>query len=153
MERMIASLVGRYESGSLTRRELIQSLGALTMGQVRPTADILTVESINHVSVQVSDVRRSIAFYTRVLGLTEARSDADTARLVAGRCHVSVGRGNPVGVIDHFAFGITRFDKDALTMELRGRGAEAREDAQFGFHVQDPDGVRVQIIENDTAHR
>lgn len=153
MERMISSLITRYESGSLTRRELIQSLGVLTTAQIRPAADVLAVASINHVSVQVSDLPRSVAFYTRVFGLTDDRSDAETARLASGRCHVSLRRGNPVGVIDHFAFGVNRFDQAALTMELRRRGAEAREEGQFGFHVTDPDGVRVQIVENDATHR
>ncbi len=153
MEHVISSLVSRYENGVLNRRELIQNLGLLVAAQAPAGANIVNVASINHVSVQVSDLQRSAAFYTRTFGLTDEGSDANTARLVSGRCHVSLRRGNPVGLIDHFAFGMNRFDQDALTAELKRRSSEARNEGQFGFHVVDPDGVRVQIIENDERHR
>ena len=65
----------------------------------------------------------------------------------------SLRRGNPVGVIDHFAFGMNQFDQSAVTAELERRGAVPREEGRFGFHVSDPDGVRVQISENDAKHR
>ena len=152
MKHVISSLVDRYDSGLLNRRQLIQSLGLLAAGQVPTGADVVNVSSINHVSVQVSDVQRSSAFYTRTFGLTD-EGDANLARLVSGRCHVSLRRGNPVGVVDHFAFGTNRFDLDAVTAELKRRGSTARNEEQFGFHVVDPDGVRVQIIENDDRHR
>ena len=152
MTHVISSLVDRYESGLLNRRQLIQSLGLLAAGQVPTGADVINVSSINHVSVQVSDLQRSVAFYTRTFGLTD-EGDANLGRLVSGRCHVSLRRGNPVGVVDHFAFGMNRFDRDAVTAELKRRGSTASNDGQFGFHVVDPDGVRVQIIENDDRHR
>ena len=152
MEHVISSLVSRYENGVLNRRELIQGLGLLVTAQVPPAADIVNVASINHVSVQVSDLQRSVAFYTRTFGLTNEGSDANAARLASGRCHVSLRRGNPVGV-DHFAFGMNQFDPDALTAELKRRGSEARNEAQLGFHVVDPDGLPVQIIQNVDRHR
>ena len=69
MEGMISSLVTRFERGALTRRELIQSLTTLaaargtTIAQV-PDAGIRAAK-IDHVSIQVSDLPRSIAFYQR----------------------------------------------------------------------------------------
>ena len=152
MERMISLLVSRYESGSVSRRELIQTVAHFTTAQAQPAAEVLTVASINHVSVQVSNLQRSADFYKRVFGLLDDRSDAETARLASGRCHVSLRLGNPVGVIDHFAFGVNQYDQTALTAELKRRGAVPREEGQFGFHVTDPDGVRVhgelQILEH-----
>jgi catechol 2,3-dioxygenase-like lactoylglutathione lyase family enzyme len=153
MERIISRLVSRYEGGSLTRRELIQTLALFATVQAHAADEVLTIASINHVSVQVSDLQRSADFYKRVFGLTDARSDAETARLASGRCHVSLRRGNPIGVIDHFAFGVNQFDQNAVTAELKRRGAVPRQEPQFGFHVTDPDGVRVQISENDAKHR
>ncbi len=105
MEHLISSLVGRYESGMLNRRELIRGLGLLTAAQPSTGADVINVASLNHVSVQVSDLERSVAFYTRTFGLTHQGSDATTARLASGKCHVSLLRGTPVGIIDHFSFG------------------------------------------------
>lgn len=153
MERIIASLVSGYDSGALSRRELIQAIGVLAAGQGSSASDVLKVASINHVSLQVSDLQRSAAFYRRVFGLTEAGSDAAAVRLASGRCHISLRHGDPVGLIDHFAFGVDRFDQPAVALELKRRGAEGREAEQFGFHVLDPDGVHVQIAENDARHR
>jgi catechol 2,3-dioxygenase-like lactoylglutathione lyase family enzyme len=153
MEHLISSLVAGFERGSLSRRELIQTLGVLVTAQTPSPAEVLTVASINHVSIQVSNLERSVAFYKRVFGLTDDRSDAETARLASGRCHVSLRRGNPVGV-DHFAFGINLDSTRAQwAAELKRRGAEALEDPQVGFYVSDPDGVRVQIYENDAKDR
>jgi catechol 2,3-dioxygenase-like lactoylglutathione lyase family enzyme len=153
MERMISLLVSRYAGGSLTRRELIQTLALFVAAQAHAADEVLTVASINHVSVQVSDLQRSADFYKRVFGLTEDHRDAETARLASGKCHVSLRRGNPIGVIDHFAFGVNQFDQSAVTAELKRRGAVPRQEPQFGFYVTDPDGVRVQIFQNDAKHR
>jgi catechol 2,3-dioxygenase-like lactoylglutathione lyase family enzyme len=153
MEHMISSLVSRYETGTLTRRDLIQGLSLLFAAQGSNSGDVIRVASINHVSLQVSDIQRSAAFYTRTFGLINEGSDANTARLASGKCHVSIRHGNPVGIVDHFAFGINRFNESAVTAELKRRGADARNEGQFGLHVVDPDGVRVQISENDERHR
>src|SRR5919198_5688577 len=159
--RAISTLLGRYESGSLTRRELIQTLALLATAPLSSelltvattfNSEVLKVASINHVSLQVGDLERSATFYRRVFGLKDSRNDAKTIRLASGHCHVSLRRGNPVGIVDHFAFGVDHFDQSALTLELRRRGAEPREEEQPGFHVLDPDGVRVQISENDASN-
>jgi catechol-2,3-dioxygenase len=90
MEQLICSLVNRYESGLLNRRQLIQSLGLLVTAQAATSADVVNVASINHVSVQVSDVQRSVAFYTRTFGLIDEGSDANTARLASSTISLSV---------------------------------------------------------------
>ena len=147
MEHVISSLVSRYENGLLNRRELIQSLAILVSRQTS-TRTTVNVASINHVSVQVKDLQRSVDFYRRVFGLVEKGSDENTKRLVSGTCHVSLRRGNPVGVIDHFAFGVEPFDPYSLRSELKRRGAEVRGEAQ-SVHVIDPDGVDVQISDKN----
>lgn len=153
MEHMISSLVSRYETGLLTRRDLIRGLSLLFTTQGSSGGDVIRVASINHVSLQVNDIQRSAEFYTRTFGLINEGSDTNTARLASGKCHVSIRRANPVGIIDHFAFGMNRFSEGEVTAELKRRGADPRNEGQFGFHVVDPDGVRVQIIENDDRHR
>ena len=153
MEHVVSSLVRRYETGMLHRREFIRGLSLLISVQGTTAGDVIQIASINHISVQVNDIQRSATFYTRTFGLVEEGSDANTARLVSGKCHVSLRRGSPVGIIDHFAFGMDRFTEADVAAALRRRGAEPRNEAQFGLHVVDPDGVRVQIIENDDKHR
>src|SRR5579864_6393082 len=58
MENIISNLLGRYERGTLTRRELIQGLAMLAVasGTVLAADTGFAATSINHVSIQVSDI-------------------------------------------------------------------------------------------------
>jgi len=47
--------------------------------------------------------------------------------------------------VDHFAIGIPKFNKDVAVRYLKERGATPLEGNFAGFHIKDPDGVRVQI--------
>lgn len=153
MENAISSLISGYDTGLLNRRDLIRGLSLLIGAQGSTAVDRIQIASINHVSIQVTDIQRSKGFYAGTFGLIDEGSDANTARLASGKCHVSLRRGNPVGIVDHFAFGMNRFNESEVATELKRRGADPRNEGQFGFHVVDPDGVRVQIIENDQRHR
>ena len=76
MQHVISDLVSRFEGGRLSRRELIQALTAVaaTAGATASAAS-LKAGSINHTSVLVSDMARSIDFYNRVFGLSVANED------------------------------------------------------------------------------
>ena len=151
MEPVISDLVSRFERGSLTRRELIGALALLAgSGAGAGLAEGATLKSasINHVSVLVTDMARSIDFYGRVFGLTLVNEDKANkiARLGAGgKILVSLRIEPPPGVIDHFAIGVEGFNRDAVTADLKGFGLTPADNIQFGFHVKDPDGAVVQI--------
>ena len=151
MEPVISDLVTRFERGALTRRELIGALALLAGSAATPgTAEGATLKgtSINHVSVLVTDMARSIDFYGRVFGLTLVNEDKANkiARLGAnGKVLVSLRIEPPPGVIDHFAIGVEGFNRDAVTADLKGFGLTPADNIQFGFHVKDPDGAVVQI--------
>jgi len=152
VEPVISDLLTRFERGALTRRELIGALAILAGGAAASgtTASAATLKSasINHVSVLVTDMARSIDFYGRVFGLTLVNEDKANkiARLGAGgKILVSLRVEPPPGVIDHFAIGVDGFNRDAVTADLEGFGLTPAENIQFGFHVKDPDGAVVQI--------
>ena len=151
MEPVISDLVTLFERGALTRRELIGALALLAGSAATPgTAEGATLKgtSINHVSVLVTDMARSIDFYGRVFGLTLVNEDKANkiARLGAnGKVLVSLRIEPPPGVIDHFAIGVEGFNRDAVTADLKGFGLTPADNIQFGFHVKDPDGAVVQI--------
>ena len=149
MQHVISDLVSRFEFGRLTRRELIQALTAVaaTAGATASAAS-LKAGSINHTSVLVSDMARSIDFYNRVFGLSVANEDKANkiSRLgVGGKILVSLRVEPPAGVIDHFAIGVEGFNREAVTKELQSMGITPRENIEFGFHIKDPDGANVQI--------
>ena len=148
MEPVISDLITRFERGALTRRELIGALALLAGAGTTASAATLKGASINHVSVLVTDMARSIDFYGRVFGLTLVNEDKANkiARLGAGgKILVSLRIEPPPGVIDHFAIGVEGFNRDAVTADLKGFGLTPAENIQFGFHVKDPDGAVVQI--------
>ena len=148
MEPVISDLVTRFERGALTRRELIGALALLAGGATAAPAATLKSASINHVSVLVTDMQRSIDFYGRVFGLTLVNEDKPNkiARLGAnGKILVSLRIEPPPGVIDHFAIGVDGFNREAVTADLKGFGLTPTDNIQFGFHVKDPDGAVVQI--------
>ena len=148
MEPVISDLITRFERGALTRRELIGALALLAGAGATASAATLKSASINHVSVLVTDMARSIEFYGRVFGLTLVNEDKANkiARLGAGgKVLVSLRIEPPPGVIDHFAIGVEGFNRDTVTADLKGFGLTPADNIQFGFHVKDPDGAVVQI--------
>ena len=152
METMIADLVGRFERGGLTRRQLIQGLSALAIaGQAAPAPAQpagLRATGIDHVSVLVSDMQRSADFYQKVFGLSALSEDKPNRILRLGikRAVVSLRQEPPAGVVDHFAIGVENFNRAAVTEVLKQHGLTPQENIEFGFHVKDPDKVNVQIV-------
>jgi catechol 2,3-dioxygenase-like lactoylglutathione lyase family enzyme len=148
MEQVISDLVTRFERGGLTRRELIQALAIIAAGGMSASAASLKSGSINHVSVLVTDMARSIDFYNRVFGLSVVNEDKPNkiSRLgIGNKVLVSLRVEPPPGLVDHFAIGVESFNKDAVTAFLKDMGLTPRENLEFGFHVKDPDGANVQI--------
>jgi len=152
MEAIISSLVSRFERGALTRRELVQ--GLTTLAAVSGAADAQVQDAgikgskIDHVSIQVSDLPRSIAFYQKMFGLTILSEDKpnEIVRLGVGRALVSLHHKSPTGLVDHFAIGVEKFNKESVTRELKERGANPEDNLDAGFHIKDPEGISVQIV-------
>lgn len=152
MEPVISELVTRYDRGTLSRRDLIRALALVAGGSAAAAtpapAATLKSATINHVSVLVTDMARSMEFYDRVFGLKLMSEDKANkiARLgTGGKILVSLRVEPPPGVIDHFAIGVEGFNREAVTADLKGFGLEPRENIEFGFHVRDPDGAVVQV--------
>ena len=149
MQHVISDLVARFEHGRLSRRELIQALTAVAItGGTTVSAASLKAGSINHASVLVTDMARSIDFYNRVFGLSVMNEDKANriSRLgIGGKVLVSLRVEPPAGLVDHFAIGVENFNREAVTKSLEEMGLTPRENLEFGFHVKDPDGANVQI--------
>jgi len=148
MVQQISDLVTRFERGRLSRRELIRALAMVAAAGTTASAAPLKAGSINHTSVLVSDMRRSIDFYNRVFGLSVLNEDkANTiSRLgIGGKVLVSLRVEPPAGLVDHFAIGVENFNREAVTRDLKEMGLTPQENLEFGFHVKDPDGANVQI--------
>jgi catechol 2,3-dioxygenase-like lactoylglutathione lyase family enzyme len=152
MEAIISDLLNRFEKGALSRRGLIQGLAMLTVAggsQAQVQGAALKASKIDHMSIQVSDLPRSIAFYEKIFGLTTVSEDKpnEIVRLGVGtKALVSLHHKSPTGLVDHFAIGVENFNKDAVTRELKARGVTPEDNLDAGFHIIDPEGISVQIV-------
>ena len=153
METIISNLVTGFEKGTLTRRELIRGLAMLAAAS--GTAAIASEDSglkgakIDHVSIQVTNLQRSIDFYQKLFGFAVVSEDKNNeiVRLGINKTLVSLHHKNPTGIVDHFAIGVEQFNKEAVTRELKLRGVTPEENIDAGFHIKDPEGLNVQIVQ------
>jgi catechol 2,3-dioxygenase-like lactoylglutathione lyase family enzyme len=152
METVISSLVHRFEEGKVSRRELIQALAALAAAggaaTAAPQETPFKSSRIDHISIQVTDLPRSIAFYQKIFGLSILGEDKpnEIVRMGTTRVIVSLHHKPPTGIVDHFAIAIDGFDREAVTRSLRQQGLTAEENLDYGFYVRDPEGIPVQIV-------
>ena len=156
MEQIIAKLLNDFETGKMSRRQLVQSL-ALTAVAAAGTTPALGADSnakhfrainVNHISYGVADYAKSRDLYVDLLGMKVSQDDgAKQCYLAFGDTFLLPRNGRPgteTPHVDHIAITIEHFDKPAVKAELERRGLTPRED-QESFHVKDPDGFDLQI--------
>ena len=144
MVREVESLVSRFESGSLNRREFMQGLLVATSASVagsRPVAN-----SLNHVTLAMSDVDASQAFYERVLGVSEVSRQFNGVNLGLGDSFLGLYDIEPAGQIHHFCVGVEDFDIQRQARELTALGIEPRiRQDRPELYFADPDAITVQL--------
>ena len=152
-----------------SRRELLASLAGLLVAPraiAQPGVAPIPVGGLNHLHLTVSDLKRSLEFYQRVLGMPLAGMqgvEADWQKPVVPMLAIgsgpefisfSEGQGRLGGRdrIDHFGFGMDGFDAPRIVKLLEAHGIKSnvrmRADsnppvAELKFN--DPDNVIVQI--------
>ena len=151
------NLLQQYESGSLSRREL---LGALALLVAAPSAGVEAaqaakpvgaVKSMNHVSIFVPSVPKSVEFYQNLFGLPLLTKQDAGINLSTGAGFLGIypaPASATGGSINHLCFGMENFDADAVLKQLVDRGIKAnirmRGDTKE-LYFTDPDGIRVQL--------
>ena len=160
MEHLIATLLQDFEQGRMTRRQLIRTLAltataASTVGKAAAAdTPVAKAVSINHVSYQVADYKKTRDFYAGLFGMTVSNDDGMQCRLTFGD-NILIARnassrpGGKAGVVDHIAYTLANWDTDkavkpAVEAELKRRGLKIRA-TEGSFHVPDPDGFEVQM--------
>jgi catechol 2,3-dioxygenase-like lactoylglutathione lyase family enzyme len=154
MRHQLDQLLSEYESGRLTRREL---LGALAMlAAAAPAASAQTgavgaVKQLNHVTIFVPEVKKSVAFYQTLLNLPVLTRQDPGINLNAGSGFLGIyptPAGTATGSINHFCFGVENFNADQVLKSLVDRGVKANirmRGETKELYFTDPDGIRVQL--------
>jgi catechol 2,3-dioxygenase-like lactoylglutathione lyase family enzyme len=148
MESLISNLLAHFEQGSLSRRDLVQSLAVLADSTAAAAQEDLDFRSANidHVNIQV-DLQRSVDFYQKMFGFSVISQDQRLGiiRLGITRTLVSLNHQSPAGIVDHFAIGVPRFSKESAVRYLKQHNGNPQDDPYAGLHIKDPDGINVQI--------
>src|SRR5687767_15845154 len=103
MHAVIDELVARFDQGTLSRRQLISGLTALAAaGGALPAAGQTTPfrsTRIDHISIQVTDMARSVEFYEKIFGLKVLNEDKENeiVRMGVTRIIVSLHRKAQIG--------------------------------------------------------
>lgn len=146
-------LLSQYENGRLSRRELLAALAALTAAASAPAgaAPIGAVKSLNHVTVFVPDVQKSVKFYQDLFGMPVLTRQDPGVNLNCGTGFYGIypAQGSAAaGSINHVCFGLEQFDAEAVLKQLAERGVKGtirlRGDTKE-LYFTDPDGIRVQL--------
>lgn len=167
MESVIDGLLKDFESGKMTRRQLVRSLAVAAFAAASPASAAAQAAPgippargpapwktvwLDHISYGVSDYRKSTAFYRDLMGwevkTDDGRSQCSMTIGNVGGIIIRNNRRTP-GVIDHVSWGIEPWNTEAVRAELARRGLKPRPDMvgeNFkSFHVKDPDGWDLQI--------
>lgn len=149
MENIVVELLDDFERGRITRRQLVQSLA---LGMMAPAAFAeragFKAVSVNHISLQVADYRRTRDFYADLLGMRVSNDTGEQADLTFGDTVLIARNAKDAGaapLVDHIAYSIADWDRERVEAELTRRGLDPQPDFQGSFHVRDPDGYLLQI--------
>ncbi len=159
MQHEVDQLLSLYERRSISRRALVEGLGALALGsrvfgQTGPVAaqePLVRARTLNHVTIITADVARSRAFYQRLAGLAirDEGKDFCELRLEGGFLGLYAPEAGQRPGFDHLCFGIERYDPIRVLGDLKRSIPEADPTLEYGdqVYVRDPDGVRVQFAD------
>jgi len=150
MEQIIDRLLRDFERGRMSRRQLVQSLAlaASTAGTAAADAKGFKAVTVNHISYQVADYAKTRDFYADLLGMKVSHDDGRQCYLSFGDTFLlprNARNGGPTPRVDHIAYTVENWDKNAVEAELKHRGLQVRPDTENSFHVKDPDGFDLQI--------
>lgn len=154
----VEHLVGRYERGELSRRQLIASLAVLVATgpaaarQAAPAEApaVGEVKQLNHVTMFVEDAERTVAFYQELFGMPVLTKQGRGVNLDAGTGFLGIYPTRPGsgGRIDHVCLGIEGFDAHTVLDTLKSRDIEANirmRDETEELYATAPEGIRIQV--------
>lgn len=143
---LISALLERYESGGVSRRQLVQALTALMTAGSAPAAEsTFKGAGLNHIAVRVTDIPRTKAFYQQLLGLPLISESGSSLFLKTGDEFLTFFKNSTPG-LDHFCVAIEDFNPGEVMNRLAAQGLKPRRPSGTNrIYFPDPDGLEVQL--------
>ena len=118
----------------------------------------MSIRGLNHLTLTVADLERSVAFYREVLEFELRAMWATGAYLEAGTLWLCLSAGDgsaPTGGETHYAFDVTDAEFGALAERIRRTTPPWKENSSEGASVYflDPDGHRLELHVGSLASR
>lgn len=154
MLKAIETMVNDFESGKLTRRQLVVSLATLAASAVAVPVSLaapaaqegVRAISLNHVTVRVPDLHRTSQFYQEFFEMPLRQQSKTVHILGVGSSFFGIEQGDGPARLDHYDFGIQNFNADEVRAKLRARNLTIQDEkSQESFKFVDPDGFLVQV--------
>jgi len=151
----VTSLLDSYDRGAISRRGLLSALlpllAAAPAAQAAP--DTISIKTLNHVSLSVTDIEKSQKFYQDIFGNEVVSRQGPGVNLSAGPASFfglyKMGQLPPQ--IHHFCLGIDGTVETAtVVLEKHGVKPTIRDrDGVKELYFRDPDNVQVQLQSAD----
>jgi catechol 2,3-dioxygenase-like lactoylglutathione lyase family enzyme len=118
------------------------------------------IQGLNHLTLAVADLDRSLAFYRDILGLELRALWAEGAYLEAGSLWLclsvdAAAEGAQRSDYTHYAFDVAAEDFEALAGKVRASAPEWKDNRSEGasLYFLDPDGHRLELHVGSLATR
>jgi catechol 2,3-dioxygenase-like lactoylglutathione lyase family enzyme len=156
MTDLIDRLLGGYERGAISRRDLILGLSAMALGSGSAAAQAqaapFPARTLNHVTLFASDVDRSVAFYQRLFGMPVLSRQENGINLATGDGSGFLGiyeAGTSEPRLHHVCLGVQGFDPGTIVARLAEHGVPNARVRMRGatpeVYLTDPDSISVQL--------
>lgn len=147
----VESLVTKYDQGVVNRRQLLAGLAALTAASIAATESkanepAFQGKSLNHVTLSVSNVEKSKAFYSSILGVSTISEQKNGINLGLGDSFLGLYAIKEPPRVNHFCIGLDEFRVQVAAERLKQFGISpfVRKDKPE-VYFKDPDGITVQL--------
>ena len=164
VKESIENMVSQFESGRMSRRQLVGHLTAL-VAMVAGGADILRAQqtkspstfeasALHHIALKVPDLDRSQKFYEQHLGLKPIQAPGIPPFMRLLTCPSQVDCWPKTHLLNlwkaekpelhHFCFTVTNYDQKTAMEKLRAQNLNPEQRGNSAY-FRDPDGFVIQV--------
>ena len=153
MEQVIERVIRAFETGRISRRQMVASLAALSLGATAARAEEAAgfkSTGLNHIALRVTDVARSRDFYIKHLGMAIAHdSSPDNCFLIFGNAFAALFKGD-APAMDHVCFAVDNYNVADAEKKLKALGLDPEQPKGTNrIYFKDPDGLKLQLSGSD----